>query len=218
MGRSEARKGGMTLLEVMVVVAIIGVLSAMAVPNVRAWLVDQRLKTSARMVADVMNLARGEAIRTGNNHIVFLGADIDGAALLSSDGNPQVLLLDDGAPAAADCAIGAGEPQRTFRVETDVDLGVVSATAAHPLDTGDGSFADGFTFVQPSAGNPEARWVLFGPDGIPVGLTDTCVRGTTGSGGGAVYVQNGRREFAVVLTPLGGVRVSGWEAGEGVWD
>lgn len=215
---SAASESGMTILEVMVVVGIIGVLSAMAVPNVRAWLVDQRLKTSARMVADAMNLARGEAIRTGNNHIVFLGSDIDGLPLLSNDGNPQVKVLDDGAPATADCAIGAGEPQRDFRVETDVALGVVSATAAHPLDTGDGTYSDGFTFVQPSAGSPEATWVLFGPDGIPVGLTDTCVRGTTGSGGGAVYLQNGRREFAIVLTPLGGARVSGWEAGEGAWD
>ena len=31
-----------------------------------------------------------------------------------------------------------------------------------------------------------------------------------GSGGGALYVTNGRREYGVVLTPLGGVRVHIW--------
>ena len=38
-----------------------------------------------------------------------------------------------------------------------------------------------------------------------------------GSGGGAVYLSDGNRDLAVVLTPLGGSRVHAWDAAQAVW-
>lgn len=213
MSRAKADQG-VTLLEVMVVIAIIGVLSAMAVPNLRAWRSDQRLRSTARMIADAMSLARAEALRTGNRHIVFLGQDIAGTPLTDVDGHRRVVVLND---ANSNCAIDAGEATRSYSFEDDVVLGTNSATAAHGMDTGDGTFADGITFVQPTGGSPEADWVMFGPDGIPAGLTAACAVGPTGTSGGAVYLNNGHYDYAVVVTPLGAVRVSAWEGQEGVW-
>jgi Tfp pilus assembly protein FimT len=205
----------MTLLEIMIVVGIVGILMAMAGPNMRQWREDQRVKTSARDVADALQIARAEALRIGDRHMVFLGEDMAGAALLDPNGNPVIMVVhdDDG-----DCVIDSDESTRSFPLEDDVEIGVANASGPHDLDTGNTSnFSSGSTFAQPESSQPEARWVAFGADGIPVGVTDDCVVGNTGSGGGTLYLNNGRRDYAVVLTPVGGVRVSGYEAGGGEW-
>ena len=41
--------------------------------------------------------------------------------------------------------------------------------------------------------------------------------GQLGSGNGAAYVTNGERDYAVVLNPLGGVRVHVWDRQAGAW-
>lgn len=53
---------GFTLIELMVVVAVLGVLAAIAMPNMRDFIDRQRLVTQAREIANVMQLARSEAI------------------------------------------------------------------------------------------------------------------------------------------------------------
>jgi hypothetical protein len=53
-----------------------------------------------------------------------------------------------------------------------------------------------------------------------VGFADlgaACNLGETGTGGGAIYVNNDLRDAAVVLAPLGGVRVHRFERSGGVW-
>jgi prepilin-type N-terminal cleavage/methylation domain-containing protein len=215
--RAEVRRrAGVTMLEIVVVIAIIGILMALAGPNMRQWREDQRVKASARDVADAFQVARAEALRRGDRHLVFFGEDMDGDAIEDVDGNPviQVVHDDDG-----DCVIDSGEATRSFPLEAGVSFGSSDANAAHDLDTGNTSnFSTGVTFAQPTSAQPQAYWVMFGADGIPVGLTDACVAGITGTGGGAVYLNNGHRDYAIVLTPVGGVRVSGFEAGAEEWN
>jgi prepilin-type N-terminal cleavage/methylation domain-containing protein len=52
------RESGLTLIEVMVVIAIIGIVSAVAVPAVLNWLPDYRVKRAAREMYG--NLQRGK--------------------------------------------------------------------------------------------------------------------------------------------------------------
>jgi len=203
-----------------VAVGILAILAAAAVPSLIQWRDNEALRRSARAVGDAFQLARTEAVRNGDNHLVLLGEEVDGTPLLDANGNPRVVILNDGPPGGPpNCDDDPGEAQRTFRLQAGVAFGADDATSAHPLDTGAGNFSTGSTFTQPppKSGNPPARWVLFRPDGVPVGVTDGCVPGATGSGGGAVYLDNGQREYAVVLTPLGTVRVSPWEQGGGTW-
>ena len=211
MNRTVSKSSGFTLLEIMVVVAIIGVLAALAVPNYARWRDDERVKAAARMAVDAMNLARTEAIRTGDNHIVFFGVDINGTNL---PGDTVVRVLQD---TNADCDRDAGEAIYDYTADDSVQPGT-TATSAHPLDTGNtGNYTTGSTFVQEKAGNPQAWFVLFGPDGIPVRLGDNCDTGITGTGGGAIYITNGRRSYAILLTPLGGTRTSPWEPENAQW-
>jgi len=62
--KSEA---GITLTEVMVVVAIIGTLTALAVPDYLAWSSKAKLRDATALVAGDINLARVSAINQGSN-------------------------------------------------------------------------------------------------------------------------------------------------------
>jgi hypothetical protein len=56
---------------------------------------------------------------------------------------------------------------------------------------------------------------------VPVrfeGALGTCgAIGATALGGAAFYLTNGTRDYAVVLSPMGGVRVHVWNSGAGAW-
>ena len=71
------RTGGFTLIEAVIVVAIIGVVAATALPNVSQYFENARGRAAAKSVVDAFHAARAQAIRTGNNHLVFFS--IDGA-------------------------------------------------------------------------------------------------------------------------------------------
>ena len=73
MRMQSRRLSGITLIEIVVVLGIIGGLALMAGPTFTNWQDDQRAKGAARAAADLLLLARSEAMRTGNQYVVFFG-------------------------------------------------------------------------------------------------------------------------------------------------
>ena len=120
--RAKHSRAGVTLLELMVVVAIVGIVAAMGAPQIGEWLRTQRVKAAARAVADTFMLARSEAMRTGNNHVVFFRingigiTDPAGGAIVDpSAADVPIIVIDDGPPATANCFIEAGELRHVVR-------------------------------------------------------------------------------------------------------
>jgi prepilin-type N-terminal cleavage/methylation domain-containing protein len=230
MDSGERTRRGLTLIEIMVSLGLVSVLLAVATPVVSDWFANQHVKAASRSLADLMLLARSEAIRTGNRYVVFFGnpgtADASGNPVEKDGAWVPVLLIDDGPPDTSNCQIDAGEAVASVRPVDGLSWGVSAASGSVASDTGAAPFNpspppdwDGATFADPS--NAKVNWVLFRPDGIPVAFSSavgSCgTIGSLGGGGGALYVTNGERDYAVVLTPLGGVRVHAWNPATGAW-
>jgi len=220
----ERRTNGFTLIEIRVVVGIVAIVATLTVLQLDDWMRHQRVKDAARGAADMFTVARAEAIRTGTNQIVFFGApgatDTAGTDLLGDDGNwAPILILNDGFPTSANCQIDNTEETRTIKPIDGVTWGVANATVAAPDDGQASAFtapqSSGRTFADPD-GN-QVNWIVFRPDGIPVSMSFTsgdCDEfGNTGSGSAALYLTNGDRDYAVVLSALGSVRVHRWQGG-----
>jgi type II secretory pathway pseudopilin PulG len=209
-----------TLLEIAIVVTIVGIVAAVALPAFVNWNEDQRVKGAARSIADAFLLARSEAIRTNNSHILVFANGL-GA------GQP-ITIANDGPETTANCGIDGGEVVHEVRPEPNVSWGTSTGQAngtAAPGDTGlaVANVPNGSSFTDASL-NPGnvATWIVFQADGIPRLFTQgggpTCSAiGNAGEAGGAIYVTNGRRDYAVVMQPLGVARVFKWNADAGAW-
>jgi len=113
-GRRPGQRAGFTLLELMIVLGIVSVLSAMALPTLGGMLARHQLLGAARHLQADIAMARHEALRAGRPaHLQFrpgahwcyalsLGAPVDCAAAgqpagllkrVSAEDHPQVLLL-----------------------------------------------------------------------------------------------------------------------------
>lgn len=77
---------GFTFYELMVVIAIVGILSTIAIPGVVSWLPRHRVSSAAREVKSTMEFARMTAIR--NNALVTVNLDW---------GNDRLTVVDDDA-------------------------------------------------------------------------------------------------------------------------
>ena len=204
---------------------MIGVIAAFAAPSITRSLESGRGKAAAKSVLNAFNYARAQAIRTGNNQVVFFSAggagDAAGNALTSADGRPvPILVLDDGRPGSPNqnCNVDLGEDAVGFQGEDGVGWGANRPTSADtaPDDSALAIHSSGSTFLAPNGTTP-VTWVLFRPDGIPVAIDSSCNAGQLGSGSGSIYIWTENRDYAITLSPLGAARVHTWNRNSGAW-
>jgi prepilin-type N-terminal cleavage/methylation domain-containing protein len=73
--RRASVQDGMTLIELMVTLSIVGVLMAIAIPTVSNYVALQEIRGAAREVEDVLRDARDAAINEGRPHYVLFDPD-----------------------------------------------------------------------------------------------------------------------------------------------
>ncbi len=211
---------GFSLIELMLVILIIGIATAAAVPSWERMQTNSRARTTARMISNAFQTARAQAILAEGQHLVMWGTAAGDAC-----GNPlasPVVILDD---ADGDCCIDPGESLINVSSNPAVDFnglnwGVTFATTAVPEDIGGGAYTTGSSFTD--ALGSQTYWVAFRNDGVPVGFSNACTLGQVGTGGGGIYLTNGgstsgQRDYAVVLTALGAPKIYSWDAASNAW-
>jgi type IV fimbrial biogenesis protein FimT len=142
-GCAARRTGtGLTLIELMVVIVVVGVLALVAVPSVRDLILMQRLRSiNAQLVTD-LQFARSEAVRRGEVLRVVFREDAGRTcyALFTSPGNGI----------RCDCLNGAGSACALAAGAVEVRTVVVQRSLGVTLLPGSGE-AGAFGF-QPSTG------------------------------------------------------------------
>ena len=63
-------KSGFTMTELMMVIGVIAIASAIAVPNFIAWIPKHKLGTASRDVLGALELARMQAVRSRSNAVI----------------------------------------------------------------------------------------------------------------------------------------------------
>jgi len=74
---SNARQRGFTLIELMIVVAMIGVIAAIVFPRLDPFLPQRRLKSAARLLSGTISLAYGEAIAKNSTYRLYMDSSTD---------------------------------------------------------------------------------------------------------------------------------------------
>ena len=82
MTRQAVRQRGFTLIELMVTVALLGILAALAAPGFNTWIRNSQVKASSDALQTGLRLAQAEAVRR-SRQVVFS---------LTNDASPQTSL------------------------------------------------------------------------------------------------------------------------------
>lgn len=173
------RESGFTVIEVMVVIAIIGIMSAIAIPAFSTWLPNYRLRSAARDLYSNFQLAKLTAIKNNTYCAVTFNQPVGGTTY------DYVVFLD----ADDDLEYDAGEEVITKVLWSSYDY--VS------YDTSEGG-GDGLTFTDNDDNLP---MIGFRPNGLPI-------NNALGFGAGTAFLKNTRnRTTSVIVSLAGNIRI-----------
>ena len=186
--RSSQSQSGFTLIEVLVIVIIIGVLSAIAAPGWLSFINNRRMSTMRGQVSNILRKAQTEAKTTRTMRAVILDTSVTGRK------SPQIAVVRCVTSEACDLT-GVVRNWETLG-NGDVKPGVVQYTSTTIAQTGGGA-TDGEARLVFDA-NGLVKTSLSGgiPFRIGFGLTKP----------GSSTVLSGEPRCVVVETLLGGIR------------
>lgn len=152
---------GVSLIELMIAIAILGILLSIAVPSFRTWILNTQIRTAAEALNNGLQLARGEAVRRNTNVQFVLGAgtgwtvgcatvvaDVDGDG---RDDCPEVIQTRAAGEGSKDATLSvtpAGATTVTFNgygrvtanldgsatiTQLDIDSALLDAASSHDL-------------------------------------------------------------------------------------
>jgi type IV fimbrial biogenesis protein FimT len=105
---------GFTLIEMMIVIALLAVLASLAVPSFRAIIANTKIRGTGQAILDGMQLARGEAIRLNERVQFVLAADSGWSVITNSGTTLQTRSAGDGSVGVSMTVSPANATKVTF--------------------------------------------------------------------------------------------------------
>ena len=215
---------GFTLLELMTVVAIMGIVVALAIPAMTSYKRKEDTRRAAVAVSGMVSNARTRAIATGRMTFLLLAEPTNGvapfapgqiAALVSDDdGDNRATVADSVLPIFPDPGMSPSVSLYGLLSTPHASL-VISAEDVSGTEAGVdlGSLADGTTL--PDSAELGVPVAAFSPQGAAVAI-DTPAEWGTGAGG--IYLTDNDNTVLVVLVmPLGSVKLQRLDVARGEW-
>jgi type II secretion system protein H len=138
-------KNGFSLLELMIVIAIMGIVSAIAAPNFLNYMAERRLSGAARMVMSDLMSARQKAVSQNHEFKIFFNGD-----------HVTYTVLDD---ANNNGTADTGEATEARNIHNDY-YDVTFSASANPIFSPRGTASQGATVTLTSARTGASKCVM----------------------------------------------------------
>jgi prepilin-type N-terminal cleavage/methylation domain-containing protein len=193
--RVKQGEGGVTLIELAVVMTIVAIMALFVAPAISTWMENFRIKQAAREMSSDFQFAKMKAISTGRNCAVAFNETVGGtqyAYVIFPDYNSDLVLDTADAGDLDDDGDQENETNDVFK------LVLLTRNVAFDASRGGG---DGIDFPDVSVGHPA---VAFNPKGLPRLLAAPL------SGSQSIYLQNTKNNKGqqVTITPAGSIRTN----------
>jgi prepilin-type N-terminal cleavage/methylation domain-containing protein len=220
-------RGGYTIIELMTVIAIVGIMSAIGIAALKGYTKHEDTRKAALSVAGLLTKARTTAMATGHMTFVVFGEPTDGSApfvagqyaALVTDNNDSKAIddLPDPADTITPIFLPAGINQDVTIYGAHGDTGMKNTPLPSIDEHAAGgkliNLVDGTTF--PVDGTVGVPVVAFSAQGSAVTLAPPHDWGT---GAGGIYLTDSdQMVFGIVVQPLGDVRTLAFDDHDGTW-
>lgn len=175
---SNGRSAGFTLIELAIGLAVLGVLIAVGLPNLRTWIQNTHIRTAAEGMQSGLQFARSEALRRNGSVGFYLVNSLTGSCALSTTGTNYVVSTTSPAGSCNTAPSDAG-PILQVRSGTEGSANAVIAASGGSSFTfnGLGRGVGAGNFTQIDISNPSGGTCQAG------GGTMRCLRVTVSAGG-----------------------------------